>query len=289
MRPIVRHFQVSAFSTQLRSMTSRVMGGIAFLLAAFLLVVPAEAGTTLYVTADNGAGTNLFGTLNLKTGRFTEIAQTTPLFYALTTGPGNRLYGADLDTGTLFTISRTGVTEPYGSITAPGFDSGTTYGFLGLVHQKLGWDDEFLAVNVDPKHVSLYSISRRGGKLSDLGIIEGPHTGVFFNGSLAYGPLGKLYFDFVPHSGPQLYTIDPSTGSPTPVGSGLGTDILSLVSDGVRLYGIDTDVTSHIGIYTIDPKTGVAAPTGVIVRGLPHTKDFYIDTATFAEDDLCDP
>jgi hypothetical protein len=263
-------------------MKSKTIACITLVAAAFLAGLPVFAGTTLYVTADNANGTNLFGKLDLRTGKFTEIAQTTPLFYALTTGPGGRLYGADINTGTLFTISRTGATISYGSVTAPGYSGEFGYGFLGLVHQ--GSEDDFLAVNVDPVHVSLYSIIKHGRKLSDLGIIEGPDTGIFFNGSLAYGPAGKLYFDFIPASGPQLYVLDPHTGAPKAVGKGLGTDILTLFSDGTRLYGIDTDVTSDIGIYVIDRNKGVAIPTGVTIKGLPSSNDFYLDTATFADD-----
>jgi len=267
--------------------------GIAILFAVLVFATPVLAKTTVYVTADNGAGTNLFGTLDLKTGKFTQIAQTTPLFYALSAGPDGRIYGADVITGSLFTISARGVTIPYGTITAPGYQYNATngpsfWGFFGLTYQP--WEDELLAVNVDPMHVSLYRIGKHGRAQKDLGIIEGPHTGVFFSGSLALGPQGKLYFDFVPASGPQLYKIDQFTGAPTPIGSGLRTDILTLFSDGTELFGIDTDATSQIGIYVIDTKTGVATPTGAVVTGLPDTNDFYIDTALFSpfERERCD-
>jgi hypothetical protein len=63
-----------------------MLPGIA-LLAGFLLAAPIQAAQTVYVTADNLNGTNLFGTIDLRTGRFTQIAQTTPLFYALAIGP----------------------------------------------------------------------------------------------------------------------------------------------------------------------------------------------------------
>jgi hypothetical protein len=271
-------------------MKPRILTGIAFLLSVLVVVTPIEAKTTVYVTADNGAGTNVFGKLNLETGKFTEIAQTTPLFYALSTGPEGLIYGADVNTGSIFTISGSGVTKPYGSITAPGYQySGTYfYGFFGLANQP--WEDNLLAVNVDPMHVSLYRIGKHGRTQTDIGIIEGPNTGIFFSGSLAFGPHGKLYFDFIPASGPQLYKIDQFTGAPTPIGSGLGTDILTLFSDGTKLFGIDTDTTSEIGIYVIDIETGVATPTGVIVTGLPSTNDFYIDTAIFSpfDHERCD-
>lgn len=261
-------------------MKPRNVARIAVLLATVILVGPVCARTCLYATADNGAGTNLFGTLNLRTGKFSQIAQTTPLFYALTSGPDGRLYGVDVNTGTIFTISNSGVTTSYGSVTAPGYPSGAGYGFLGLAYR--GTRDGLYAVNVDPMHVSLYTIEKHGNKQTDIGVIEGPDTGTFYNGSLVFGPAGKLYFDFVPPSGSQLFTIDPSTGTPTPVGSGLGTDILTLFSDGTELYGIDTISTMAIGIYTINRKTGVAVPHRITVTGLPSSNDYYLDAAAFA-------
>ena len=68
-------------------MNSKNLMGIALVLTALVFFTPTYARDSVYVTADNGAGTNLFGTLNLKTGEFTQIAQTTPLFYALAAGP----------------------------------------------------------------------------------------------------------------------------------------------------------------------------------------------------------
>jgi hypothetical protein len=272
-------------------MKPKILTGIAFLLVVLVFVTtPAHARTTVYVTADNGAGTNLFGTLNLETGKFTQIAQTTPLFYALSAGPEGRIYGADVNTGSIFTISTRGVTIPYGSVTAPGYQySGTSlYGFFGLAYKR--WEDNLFAVNVDPMHVSLYRIGKHGRTQTDIGIIEGPNTGIFFSGSLALGPHGKLYFDFIPASGPQLYMIDQFNGAPTPIGSGLGTDVLTLFSDGTKLFGIDTDTISEIGIYVINIETGVATPTGVVVTGLPNTNDFFVDTAIFSpfDHERCD-
>jgi len=75
-----------------------------------------------------------------------------------------------------------------------------------------------------------------------------------------------------------------------PIGTGLGTDILALFSDGTKLYGIATDATTQIGIYVINTKTGLAIPTGAVVTGLPSTNDFYVDTAALSttENERCD-
>src|ERR1700731_496997 len=74
---------------------------------------------TIYVTADDFAGTNLFGTLDPVTGQFTQIATTGPLFLALTIGPGGTIIGADANSGTLYSVSSSGMTAPFGSVTPP--------------------------------------------------------------------------------------------------------------------------------------------------------------------------
>ena len=78
----------------------------------------AQAGP-VYLTADNLEGTNLFGTLNVATGQFSQVATTDPVFLGLTSGAGGKLYGADINSGHLFTISTSGATTQYGSVTAP--------------------------------------------------------------------------------------------------------------------------------------------------------------------------
>src|ERR1700722_14494093 len=148
-------------------MKSTISTGIAFLLAVLFFTTPVSARDTVYVTADNLAGTNLFGTLNLETGKFTQIAQTTPVIYALNAGPEGRMYGADPDPGSIFTISDHGVSRPYGTITAPGYQfSGD--GFFGLAYQR--WEDKLFALNVDPTHVSLYRIRNRARTQTDNGV-----------------------------------------------------------------------------------------------------------------------
>ncbi len=245
-------------------------------LLAFILsnVAPARA-TTIYVTADNGRR-NLFGTLDLATGQFSQIATTTPLFFGLTTGPGGKIYGADLNSGHLYTISPSGVTAQYGSSTAPS-------AFFGLAYSRS--TGNFFADNLDPMNVSLYSVAGDGNSNSLVGELAGPNSGFFPTGNLAFGPGGNLYFDFLPADGTSsvLYTVNTSTGALTPVGIGLGTDILNLFSDGKSLYGIDTDATSHIGIFTINTTTGVATQFST-VTGLPKHGGYFVDTATSVPD-----
>ena len=235
---------------------------------------------TVYITADNLEGTNLFGTLDVATGQFSQIASTDPLFLALTNGPGGKIYGADANSGHLFTISTSGATTQYGSVTAPS-------AFYGLAYSSSA--GKFLADNLDPMNVTLYSITGDGNSSSLVGQLAGPNSGFFPTGNLAFGPGGNLYFNYssdLANGGANstLYTVNTSTGALTAVGNGLGSDILALFSDGNTLYGIDANVTSDIGVFRIDTTTGVATQVST-VTGLPASDSFFVDTATVSTPD----
>jgi hypothetical protein len=259
-----------------------VMKGKAILLALFAFVcfglAPVHAGT-VYITADNLEGTNLFGTLDVATGQFSQIAFTDPVFLGLTTGPGGKIYGADVNSGHLFTISSSGATTQYGSVTAPS-------AFYGLAYSRSAGN--FFADNLDPMNVTLYSITGDGNSSSLVGQIAGPNSGFFPTGNLAFGPGGNLYFNFssdlVNGSNSTLYTVNTSTGALAAVGSGLGSGILALFSDGTTLYGIDANLTSDIGIFRIDTTTGSATQVST-VTGLPGDNSFYVDAATVSTPD----
>lgn len=248
----------------------------AILLSLLTLIFPAISAVravTIYAVADNGR-TNLFGALDVSTGQFTKIAQTTPLFFAITSGPGDRLYGADVNSGNLFVIATSGATAPFGSVTAPS-------AFYGLAYPRL--KGPFFADNLDTLSVTLYSIARNGKNSSVVGELVGPDAGFIPTGNLAFGPDGQLYFNYSTDkrnaTNSQLYTVNTLTGALTAVGSGLGTQILALFSDGTLLYGVDTFTNSDVGIYTIDTASGVARRIST-VTGLPHRGGYYIDAAT---------
>jgi hypothetical protein len=247
------------------------------ILAFLLSYVATVQATAVYVSADDGAGTNLFGTLNVATGQFTQINTTTPLFYAMTTGQGGQLYGADLNSGNLFTISPSGMTAQFGSVTAPS-------AFFGLASSNASGN--FFADNLDPMNVTLYSIAGNGNNSSPVGVLAGPNSGFFNPGNLTFGPGGNLYFDYSnsllgPDHG-TLYTVNTSTGMLTAIGPGLGTGTLALFSDGTKLYGVDSSVGTDtgIGVYSINTMTGLATEVST-VTGLPGGNDvFFVDAVT---------
>jgi hypothetical protein len=246
---------------------------LAVLAVVLFHVAPARA-STIYVTADNGTN-NLFGTLDPTTGQFSQIATTTPLFFAITTGQGGQIYGADVNSGNLFTISASGVTTQYGNVTAPDI-------FYGLAYSSSAGN--FFADNLNQTNVTLYSIAGDGNSSSFVGQIAGPNSGFFPTGNLAFGPGGNLYFNYSSDlnnggANSTLYTVNTSTGGLTAIGSGLGTDILALFSDGTTLYGVDSIATSGIGVFTINTTTGVASQVST-VTGLPGSGDYFVDTAT---------
>ena len=259
-----------------------VMKGKAILLALLAFVcfglAPVRAGT-VYITADNLEGANLFGTLDVATGQFSQIASTDPVFLGLTTGPGGKIYGADINSGHLFTISTSGATTQYGSVTAPN-------GFFGLAYSRSA--GKFFADDLSPTNVNLYSITGDGNSSSFVGQLAGPNSGFFPTGNLAFGPGGNLYFnyssDLVNASNSTLYTVNTATGALTAVGSGLGSGILALFSDGTALYGIDANLTSGIGVFSIDTTTGIATQVST-VTGLPGGDSFFVDAATVSTPD----
>lgn len=239
-------------------------------------LAPVHAGK-VYVTADNLEGTNLFGTLDVATGQFSQIASTDPVFLGLTTGPGGTLYGADINSGHLFTISTSGATTQYGSVTGA---------FYGLAYSRSA--GKFFADDLTTENVTLYSVAGDGNSSSLVGVLAGPNSGYFPTGNLAFGPGGNLYFnystDLVNGTNSTLYTVNTSTGALTAVGSGLGSGILALFSDRTALYGIDANLTSDIGIFRIDTTTGIATQVST-VTGLPGDNSFFVDAATVSTPD----
>ncbi len=240
----------------------------AVLLLTLGAAAEARADSVVYATADNGVK-NLFGTMDLTTGQFTQIATTTPLFGSITVGAGGTLYGGEGNLNyNLETISPSGVTSQFGSVTAPS----DSFGFTGLASAGAAG---FYAIYQTgalpgPFSATLAHISADGNSSSVVGTLSTSFWS-FNSGNLAFGPNGNLYFNVwpTPSNIATLYQVNTTTGAATAVGSGLGSsDPLALVSVGSTLYGIDTFIPSTPSIFTINTTTGAATEIGA-VSGLP--------------------
>ena len=256
-------------------------GAVVFGVLALVIWLVAPAWATIYVTADDFAGTNLFGTLDPVTGQFTQVATIDPLLLALTIGPGGSIIGADANSGTLYAVSSSAMTAPFGSVTPPAPPPSAYYG-LAYSSSAGNFFADFL--DLDAMTVTLYSIAGDGNSSSSISELAGPNSGFFPSGNLVFGPGGTLYFNYssdtVSATNSTLYAVDTSSGTLTAIGSGMGTTILALFSDGTTLYGLDAFDTSGIGVFRIDTTTGIATQIST-VTGLPGD-NFVIDAATSA-------
>ena len=241
-----------------------------------------KADTILFATADNGT-TNLFGTLDVTTGQFTQISTTTPLIGALTAAPGGTLVAASTDTN-LYTFGPTGKLSPFGTVMGP--PNGVipeASGFLGLASMgSAGFfaDSVSMTSSTSPVTTTLFHIAADGQSSSVVGVM-GTAFGSFNSGNLAFGPDGNLYYNaWDADQVATLYMVNMKTGGATEVGSGMKTfDPLALaaVIDGATavLYGVDTFIATDPTIYTVDTTTGMATAIGT-VSGLPS--GYTLDT-----------
>ena len=160
----------------------------------------------------------------------------------------------------------------YASVTAPS-------AFYGLAYSRSA--GKFFADDLSPTNVNLHSITKDGNSSSFVGQLAGPNSGFFPTGNLVFGPGGNLYFnyssDLINGSNSTLYTVNTSTGALTAIGTGLGSGILALFSNGTALYGIDANLTSDIGVFSIDTTTGMATRVSTLT-GLP-SDNFFVDAA----------
>ncbi len=231
-----------------------------------------KADSVVYATADNGS-TFLFGTLDLTTGQFSQIATTATLFGSLTAGADGTLYGGAARLPPLHD-QPLGCSSQFGTVTAP--SSILFPGFLGLASEGSAgfFADSVTAANTSTTAAAtatLIHISADGTSSSVVGTM-GTTFGSYNSGNLAFGPDGKLYFNCWnsnTNQVPTLFSVNTATGGVTQIGSNLGTtDPLALGSVGGTLYGVDTFAPTNPSIYTINTTTGVATAIGT-VSGLP--------------------
>jgi hypothetical protein len=223
-----------------------------------------EADVIVWAASDDSKGNNTIGMLDLTTGQFTVTGTTSQIIFSLASTPsGNLVAGVSIPDAHLYSVEPNGAMSQFGSAQGQG-------SFYGLASAgPSGFYGAALAGNYP-----LDKISSDGNSISTIGPMGDLY--VVPTGGLAFGPDGGLYINNYTHQGiNQFYRVDPSTAALTPIGTGLGTpnnDVLSLVTAGGLLYGIDT--SGGTGIYTIDTTTGLATFTGV-----NYSSNFGIDAA----------
>jgi sugar lactone lactonase YvrE len=206
----------------------------------------------VWATASRGGGAPfVFGTFDLTTAVFTQIAVTSPGFASLTVGPAGTIYGGGFD-GNIYTITPTGATARFGTV------NNGSGGFWGLASQGTSG---FLAVDLSSNFFQISLNGTTATKLGNLGL------GISGSGTLALGPDGNLYFDTASPS-PALYKVNTANGALTKIGTTLGSiNPLTMDTSGATLYGVDT-IASNPNFYSINIATGVATLIGT-VTGLP--------------------
>jgi hypothetical protein len=229
------------------------------ILAALALVLvilcgdsSAHADQSVYVTGSD----NEFGTLDLSTGQFNQIA-ILPIGNNLIVGmgfaPDGMLYGIGsfpgVPTSELFRINpTTGATVDLGTINdvaiaAATNRNGTLYA-LDLSNSAL-----------------LFTVTPPSPTLTPVG-----NTGFISDGLLAFDSKGSLFASSANGSNDVLYNVDPATGASAPIGLGTGFGALYAgVFVGDTLYGFayNPSPPEFMGqILTIDTTTGVATQVG---------------------------
>ena len=203
---------------------------------------------------------SVFGTIDLRTGAFTSIAglNLTPAGLGVANGS---LFTADINTGTLYSLTTTGVTTQIGSSPGIAYGGGfgsTTSGLyaVGCTSCSPNGDSELGLYSIDPSTGAVRLIGMTG--VQWVPVSANPEApGLSTNSS-------TLYFASPAN---ELYTLDTSNGQATLVGSFGDTYIGALLSEGGTLYG----ATLPVGIATINTITGAPAylaTTQIGVEGL---------------------
>jgi trimeric autotransporter adhesin len=194
-----------------------------------------------------------FGTFDLTTAVFTQIAVISPSISSLTVGPAGTIYGGATD-GNIYTITPTGATARFGTVNDSSND-----GYWGLASQG---SSGFFAVD---DALNFFHISPDGTTATSLGSLGA--GGIGGSGTLAFGPDGNLYYNNYNPS-PILYKVNTTNGALTQIGTTLtSVNVLTMDTSGTTLYGVDT-VVSNPNFYSINIATGVATRIGT-VTGLP--------------------
>lgn len=191
------------------------------------------------IGVDANSDSGQFGTLDLNTGAFTQIAVLPEIFAGLAT-VNNIVYGADFEQSPsfLYTINQAGAVTVVGSSPVEYYDLGGTLNGLFAI---------------DATNFDLWSINPATGSAT----LVGP-TG--FN-AIGQSGLSSNSNTLYLISDGELYTLSTSTGAATLVGPSSPYD--AMIGEGAALYGASIFGT----IDTIDPATGTPT-TGPAITGV---------------------
>ena len=196
-----------------------------------------------------------FGTIDVGTGVYTEIATTTVQLNAISLAPDGTLYGIGGTNGELYKVN-----TKTGALT----DLGNPGSFFSLNSLAVRSDSTIFG---DDPFGKLYTVNPNNALATVVGTAN-LGTALQDQGCLTFGANNTLYSIF--YGGPNigedvLYTRNQQNGLATQSGAG-PTGINTpggLVYDNNKLYAFDF----FGAIYTIDPASGIGTPTGVTVSG----------------------
>lgn len=225
-------------------------------LAVVMAAAPARADPIAYASVDpftNYPDPNPgeFGTVDLLTGAFTQVAQppgsigpTNPpppgYIGGLVTEPGNTLY-----TSYAFQPAVLGTVDPLsGALSVVG--TMPTIGFTGADAQVESLGSTTSGLFMTDRDYNLYSVNPATAQTRFIANIGEPGSLLSTNGAVLYGAFG-----------PTLYSIDPTTGATTLIGTPLidgstAYDWSALAVIDGTLYGSGCCNTTFDGLYTID-------------------------------------
>ena len=202
--------------------------------------------------ADNMAymGTNAgeFGTIDLDTGVFTILGNSSQTLAGMAVSNGKLYASAYHSGGKLFTVNPTN-----GATILVGSQSTVTYDDFGSTKSGL------YAVGTDVKLYSINSVTGAATLIGPTGLTFGSWRSLSTNSD-------TLYFS----NGPSLYVLNTSTVVPTLVGSMGGPQVGAMLEEGGKLYaGTDSPT---LKVATLDTTTGLAT-IGPSLMG--STSPFY--------------
>jgi hypothetical protein len=223
-------------------MRDRISGGVLAILLA-LAGVPASAGNvSVYVTGSS----NEFGTLDLSTGAFSNIATLAlpagDYIYGMGFGADGRLYGVDSEpNANLWQINpSTGAVTEIGSIGQSATDATSdAAGKLFVLSQDL-----------NAVYYTMNPPSTSPSVVGPIGMSSGGLMAATGDGSQLYTTTQSTY---------HLVSINPTTGATSTIGNGLGYGVDNGLFVGSTLYAFDIFSDA---IVTINTTSGTATQVG---------------------------